>query len=184
METESIYGNRFFHSNKTRTLRVLMTKLRNGECPCWIHLRPNERLDGIFSQNIFPETNCPWLIKYFRHNAGYKKGESTNERSITTMTTASKNMLLRHLNNLLCDTKTKVFSRFVVALVTCHAETAASSVSRIIAPRLSKAAILISCCSAIPAASAAETSESASTCVSHTATTAGPQLLCANPCTP
>ena len=184
METESIYANRFFHSNKTRTLRVVFTEFRTGQDSCWSPTRLDETGNHVISKNVFPETNCPRLIKYFRHNAGYKKGESTNERSITTMTTASKNMLLRHLSNLLRDTKTKVFSRFVVALVTCHAETAASSVSRIIAPRLSKAAIRISCCSAIPAASAAETSESASTCVSHTATTAGPQLLCANPCTP
>jgi len=93
-------------------------------------------------------------------------------------------VLSAHFNNLLHDDQNKVFISSADALVPCHAETEAPSASRIIAPRLSKAAIRISCCSAIPAASAAETSESASTCDSHTATTAGPQLLCANPCTP
>ena len=184
METESIYANRFFHSNKTRTLRVVFTEFRHGQDSCWSPTRLDETANHVISKNVFPETNCPRLIKYFRHNAGYKKRESTNERSVTTMTTASENILSGYFNKHFCNTKKKVYRRSANALVTYHAETGASSVSRTIAPRLSKAATRISCCSAIPAASAAETSESASTCVSHTATTAGPQLLCANPCTP
>ncbi|MDG1992258.1 MAG: hypothetical protein P8J43_07315, partial [Pirellulales bacterium] len=61
------------------------------------------------------------------------------------MTTATKTILSRHFNNLLCDTQNKVFTRHADAQVAYHAETEAPSASRIIAPRLSKAAIRISC---------------------------------------
>ncbi len=44
---------------------------------------------------------------------------------MTTMTATMKSMLSGHLNKLLFDTKTKVFSSVVDALVTYHAETAA-----------------------------------------------------------
>jgi hypothetical protein len=61
------------------------------------------------------------------------------------MTMASANMVSGHLNKHLCDTKKKVYRRFTDDLGTCYVETAVLAVSRIIAPRLSKAATRISC---------------------------------------